>query len=88
MIIVTADNDVIETSVDPISMCTGYRAKNLVMEAGDFERLAELVRINPEGAVAVLLQLDARMSRNRPTPKDYDDVEKIGVFKQRGNTND
>ena len=46
----------------PISMCTGYKAKSLIMQKGDFKQLYELAYHNPNQFNAVMLQLEGRFT--------------------------
>lgn len=55
-------------STNPVHNCTGYRASKLEMEHGDFYKLAQVVRNNPEQAYAILMQLDGRFDTSRKEP--------------------
>lgn len=54
-------NDVkIIYDASPIAMCTGYKAKSLVMKKGDFKKLHDLAKTNSEQFNIVMSQLEAR----------------------------
>lgn len=44
----------------PVTWCTGYKAKSIVMCKGDFEELRQLAYNDPAKFNAVMLQLDNR----------------------------
>lgn len=44
----------------PIAMCTGYKAKSLIMKKGDFEQLRLLSHSDPVKFDAVMMQLEGR----------------------------
>jgi hypothetical protein len=44
----------------PIAMCTGYKAKSLIMKKGDFEQLRQLSHSDPVKFGTVILQLEGR----------------------------
>jgi len=46
----------------PITMCTGYKAKSLIMQKGDFENLRRFSQAYPEQFNAIMLQLEGRFS--------------------------
>ena len=59
MNIVLPDDEVLYNK-SPIAMCTGYKAKSLIMKEGDFEELRLLAYCDPKKFNAVMLQLEGR----------------------------
>ena len=59
MNIVLSDGEVMKDK-HPVTMCTGYKAKSIIMEKGDFKSLHNLLHSNPNQLGAVLLQLENR----------------------------
>lgn len=59
MNIVLADGSLM-LDKSPVAMCTGYKAKSLVMEKGDFEELRKLAYSSPMQFNAVMQQLEGR----------------------------
>lgn len=55
------DDELIE-NVSPLSHCTGYRAKELIMKGGDFTSLHQLFVTNPQQFNAVMFQLEGRFT--------------------------
>lgn len=53
-------NGTLLSNKSPVSMCTGYKAKSLVMKKGDFEELRQLSHTDPVKFGTVMLQLEGR----------------------------
>jgi len=53
-------NRTVMKSQSPIAMCTGYKAKSLIMKKTDFEQLRKLSHNDPVKFNAVMMQLEER----------------------------
>jgi len=51
-------------NVSPINMCTGYKAKYLAMQKGDFENLRQLSHQSPVEFNKVMMQLEGRFKND------------------------
>lgn len=61
MDIILPDGEVL-INKSPANFVTGYKAKGIIMGKGDFERLRQFAKSNPEQFDVAMKQLDARFN--------------------------